>query len=246
MRTIRLYSPEDLVVGQSRELDATASHHLCTVLRQSSGNELVLFNGREDAEYLARLKTPHKRKAVVDILERRDVLNESPLNIHLYQGVSRGDRMDFAIQKATELGVGSITPVLCQRSQVRLSGEKAAKKVQHWQQVATSAAQQCGRCRIPEVFLPVSFSAAIAERPVGSVGIFLHTREARSVSTDWTDVRTVDIWIGPEGGFEQGEVKQAVEADLSPMQLGPRVLRTETATVAAITACQLLAGDFSH
>lgn len=243
MRKTRLYTESDLATGQVHELDAIASHHLCTVLRHNAGDELLLFNGREDNEYLARLSQPHKKHARVEVLERREVFNESPLHIHLYQGVSRGDRMDFAVQKATELGVNEITPVLCQHSQMRLTGDKADKKRQHWQQIAISASQQCGRCRLPNVHAPVSFEIAMSARPSDTVGLFLHTRDMSLPQPAWQGVNTLDIWVGPEGGFDESEVASARKGGLSALQLGPRVLRTETAAIAALTACQILAGD---
>ncbi|EDY86967.1 conserved hypothetical protein TIGR00046 [gamma proteobacterium HTCC5015] len=243
MRRSRLYCDQVLNVGDEVTLDAVTSHHLCTVLRAHQGSIVLLFNNREDAEYEAELIKPHKKNACVRLTQRVECFRESSLYIHLYQGVSRGDRMDFAIQKATEMGAHEITPVLCERSQIKLSGERGEKKRAHWQQIIISACQQSGRCRLAKLNAVQHFQEALLQRDAQSVGLFLDTQTSQSGDAALRQAQRVDLWIGPEGGFDPTEVQAAQDQGLASVSLGPRILRTETAAIAALTYCQLISGD---
>ncbi|ABA56656.1 16S rRNA (uracil(1498)-N(3))-methyltransferase [Nitrosococcus oceani] len=242
MRVPRVYFPLSLSIGSSVSLDERALQYVIRVLRLRLGAQLRLFDGR-GAEYQAVLETIEKRAVKVRILERIEHHVESPLHIILGQGISRGERMDYALQKAVELGVSRIIPLLTERSAVNLSAERAEKRLRHWQGVIISACEQCGRNYIPPVDTPRPLADFLRDDHRG-LAVLLDPRSRRPLKALPLplDNRLI-VLIGPEGGLNKGEAKQAQQADFIGVCLGPRILRTETATVAALTALQLLWGD---
>ena len=238
-RVPRLHVAEPLRAHAKLALDRDAAHHAARVLRLREGDAVVLFDGR-GGEFEARLYMPGRGVVLAELGARRDIERESPLAVTLVQAVSSGDRMDFTIQKSVELGVAAIQPVLAEKSVVRLSGERAAKKLAHWRRIAISACEQCGRNRIPEIrelrdlarYRPSEAGSRILLSPSGEHGL---GRSAQSPIT---------LAAGPEGGFSDAEEAQLVSAGFVAVRLGPRTLRTETAALAALAALNALAGDF--
>lgn len=200
---------------------------------------MQLFDG-SGREYLGTLVEVGKKHVSVDLHEQFAGLAESSLKIHLGQGLSRGERMDWAIQKATELGVAEITPIVSERCEVRLKEERADKRLAHWRQIAISACEQCGRSVIPTVNPPVTLHDWL--RLEADLKLVLHP-VALPLSTH-AQPASLAFLIGPEGGLSDGEVEQARSAGFQPARLGPRVLRTETAPVVALSIAQQLWGDF--
>jgi 16S rRNA (uracil1498-N3)-methyltransferase len=241
-RIARFYTQEALRAGSMSFLPEESAHHAVHVLRLRAGDEVTLFNGR-GGEYAGRIAAMEKLRVSVDVLAHRPVERESPLAVTLVQGVSSSDKMDFTVQKATELGVSALQPVVAARSLGRLAGERAEIKRAHWQRVAVSACEQCGRNRIPEV-RPVLPIAAYwrASAPDGT-RLLLSPLAALGLRTMKLD-GAVALAAGPEAGFTAEEEAMLAEAGFTPVRLGPRMLRTETAALAALAALNALAGDF--
>jgi len=243
MRTIRVFTHQSLRIGAETTLDETASRHLITVLRLKLGDEITLFNG-EGGEYQATFVNCKPKKSTVMVSSFEDIDRESPLNIHLGIGLSRGDRMDWVIQKATEAGVTEITPLYTERTEVKLKGERVEKKLRHWQQISISACEQSYRTRIPTINLPTSIGSWCRDIKAEKK-IVLHHRSQQTIHELNNDsVTSVALLIGPEGGLTEQEIKQAEGIQFSALTLGPRVLRTETAPVIAIGILQSLWGDY--
>ncbi|MGH8688115.1 MAG: 16S rRNA (uracil(1498)-N(3))-methyltransferase [Burkholderiales bacterium] len=243
-RTARFHVDAALRAGSTVLLPEDAAHHAVHVLRLRPGDEAVLFNGR-GGEYSGRLAAVDRLRVSVDLLEHRAIERESPLAVTLVQGVSSGEKMDFTVQKATELGVAALQPVVATRSTGRLSGERAELKRAHWRRVAIAACEQCGRNRVPEV-RPV-LSLAEFCRQAGAEGARLLLSPQSRLALREAAGRlngSVALAAGPEAGFEAAEEAALVEAGFTPVRLGPRVLRTETAALAALAALNALAGDF--
>ncbi len=241
MRTPRIHTPVALAPGETAELDEQASHHILRVLRMNPGQALVLFNG-DGNDYPAELAEGSKKCARARVLERRPLDSESPLRINLAQVISKGDRMDYAIQKSVELGVHSIQPLVSERCDVRLKGDREEKRLRHWQQVAVSAAEQCGRGRIPTIHPVATLEDWLKETAGADLRLVLHHRSTASLD-DHARPGEVDLLIGPEGGLSPEEIAAAESAGFHPATFGPRVLRTETAPVVALSLCQWLWGD---
>ena len=241
MRIPRVYSPQMMDIGDCIELEAGATRHLTSALRMSSGQLVTLFNGH-GGEYTAELVEAKKGKATVRITEFDKADRESNLSIHLAIGISRGERMDLIVQKATELGVSEITPLFTERCEVKLSGERLDKKVNHWQQVAISACEQCQRNSLPSINAPVKIEQWQVNCDA-SLKLVLHHRTDQSLSDMPPPSGQVALLIGPEGGLSEREIEHAISLGFSPLALGPRVLRTETAPLAAISILQSLWGD---
>lgn len=241
MRIPRIYSPVELIPETSVELDERASHHLLRVLRMEPGQPLCLFNG-DGNEYPAELAEGGRKSARVRVLECRFPKTESPLTVRLAQVISKGDRMDYAIQKSVELGVHEIQPLISERCDVRLTADREEKRVRHWQQVAISAAEQCGRARVPTVPPLVSLDEWLGQPPDADLRLVLHHRGEGGLTAHSQPGR-LDLLIGPEGGLSEPEIEAARSAGFIPATFGPRVLRTETAPVVALSLCQWLWGD---
>jgi len=241
-RIARFYTEDALRAGGVSLLPQDSAHHAVHVLRLRAGDEVTLFDGR-GGEYAGRIAAMERLRVSVDVLAHRPVERESPLAVTLVQGVSSSDKMDFTVQKATELGIAVLQPVIAARSLGRLAGERAEVKRAHWQRVAVSACEQCGRNRVPEV-RPVLPIAEFCRRsaPAGT-RLLLSPLAALGLRTVRLDA-AVALAAGPEAGFTTGEEALLAEAGFTPVRLGPRVLRTETAALAALAALNALAGDF--
>jgi 16S rRNA (uracil1498-N3)-methyltransferase len=238
-RVPRLHVASPLRPGARILLPEEAAHHALRVLRLDDGDPVVLFDGR-GGEYEARLIVPGRGDAQAETGDHRDVERESPLHVTLLQGISSSDKMDLTIQKAVELGVAAIQPLLTSKSVVRLSGERAAKKLAHWRRIVIAACEQCGRNRIPEVAEPVE--PARYRPPADAAKLLLSpagTATLRSAARS-----PLLLAAGPEAGFSDDEEEALRRAGFAPVKLGPRVLRTETAALAALAALNALAGDF--
>jgi len=241
MRVIRACVDAALAVGARIALPEDAAGHLVRVLRLGTGDACVLFNG-DGRDYDARIVSAGKRSVEVEIERVHEVRNESPLRIVLVQGIARGEKMDWILQKATELGVVGFVPVHAERSEVKLDGERADKRLCHWRSVVASACEQSGRARIPEVAAPRALADALAYLP--PLRLLLDPEAARSLPSN-IDAGGCVIAIGPEGGWSASDHATLQAAGFIGARLGPRVLRTETAGLAAIAALQARAGDFA-
>jgi len=239
MRLSRFFIDAPLSLGE-HDLPEAQAHYIGRVLRMAPGDAVQLFDG-SGQEYLGELLEVGKKSVRVTLAQALPGQAESPLHVHLGQGLSRGERMDWAIQKATELGASVITPIVSERCEVRLKDERADKRLAHWRQVAISACEQCGRSTVPTIHSPVLLAAWLKARDE-ALKLVLHpvaeplTSHARPAS--------LAFLIGPEGGLSEVEVEQAKAAGFHAARLGPRVLRTETAPVVALAVAQQLWGDF--
>ncbi len=240
-RTIRLYHPEASAPGPLG-LNQDQAHYLRNVLRMTPGHSLQVFNGN-GLQWQARVDTLSRKSGQITLLKPIAALPASCLDLTLVQAISKGDRMDFCIQKSVELGVNRICPVFSQRGDVKLRGERLEKKLRHWRQVAISACEQCGRSDLPCVEEPAPLSAYLEKN--SHPGIFLDPRADDTLTSAAPLSRqTLDILVGPEGGFSMEEVAALKNNGCIGIRLGPRILRTETAGPAVIAALQALAGDF--
>ena len=239
MRLSRFFIDAPLSLGQ-HELPEAQAHYIGRVLRHAAGDAVQLFDG-SGQEFLGELIEVGKKAVRVELREQFTGQAESSLQVHLGQGLSRGERMDWAIQKATELGASEITPIVSERCEVRLKDERADKRLAHWRQVAISACEQCGRSVLPVIHAPQT----LAEWQVSvqaELKLVLHPVAAPLESH--AKPQTLAFLIGPEGGLTDTEVEQAKTAGFHAARLGPRVLRTETAPVVALAVAQQLWGDF--
>jgi 16S rRNA (uracil1498-N3)-methyltransferase len=243
-RVARFYTEDKLRAGGTAQLPEDAAHHAVHVLRLRAGEEVTLFDGR-GGEYAGRIAAIERLRVTVDLLAHRALERESPLAVTLVQGISSSEKMDFTVQKATELGAAAVQPVVAARSTGRVAGERAAHKRMHWRRVAIAACEQCGRNRVPEILEPVALAqycraaAAPGMRLLLAPQAQLGLREAAARLGD-----AATLAAGPEAGFTAGEEALLAEAGFVPIRLGPRVLRTETAALAALAALNALAGDF--
>lgn len=242
MRISRIYTEQPLTPAKTVELGPREVRHLVQVLRLKRGARITLFNG-DGHDYPALLQECTKRQAFAEVLSQSEAEITPPLSIHLGIGISRGERMDFALQKSVELGVSKITPLFAQRSVVQLQGERLEKRVQHWRQVVISACEQSGRCRLPELHPPTPLEAWTANSP-GEYALLLDHRSPSSMGDLDPPMEKIRLLIGPEGGLSEEERRQAQNSGFRGVRLGPRVMRTETAPLAAIAAIQALWGDF--
>jgi 16S rRNA (uracil1498-N3)-methyltransferase len=242
MANPRIYQASIFTLHETVKLSDDAFGHLIRVLRLKEGDEVVLFNGEEAFQYQAKLIDVSKKQAYAEILTKEVVDNESPLNIHLGQGISRGDRMDFTLQKSVELGVNTITPLFTERCGVKLNAERLEKKRQQWQKIVISACEQSGRASVPVVTEPMLLVDWLKQE-TSALKINLHPKAQHSIMGLPMENTRVRLLIGPEGGLSDEEISQANENNFVDVLLGPRVLRTETAALTAITALQCRFGD---
>lgn len=243
MRFTRLHLDAELTPGSELELDERAAHHVARVLRMKPGAEVRLFDGR-GREVLARLAAVEKRRVTATILSVLDNDRESPLRLILGQGIAKGERMDFTLQKSVELGVTEIIPLWTEHSQVQLDEQRLAKRMQHWHGVVISACEQCGRSTLPVLRTPMKVGDWLTERTGTDLGLALDPEQATELAQLARPEGAVRLLIGPEGGLSEAEIQQARAAGFAGLGLGPRVLRTETAALAALAALQTLWGDF--
>jgi 16S rRNA (uracil1498-N3)-methyltransferase len=242
MSSPRFYLDQPLAPGARFSLPPGPARHAARALRLAVDDAVVLFNG-QGGEYTARIERIHKDEVAVSITGFAAVERESRLRVMLAQGISSGERMDYTLQKAVELGVTAIQPIAARRSVVKLAGERADKRVAHWQGVVTSACEQCGRNQVPPVAAPLTLAHWLGQHSGGRL-LFLSPLAAARLA-DLPPPDAMD-WLvaGPEGGFEADEIAALEAAGAIPVRLGPRVLRTETAALAALAAMQTLWGDF--
>jgi 16S rRNA (uracil1498-N3)-methyltransferase len=243
MTRIRLHVPSNFEIGQSLTLDQEQSHYVTRVLRLKTGKTVTVFNGR-GGEWDARISTATAGAVQLEVGAHRDTATESSLRIHLVQGISRGERMDWVVQKATELGVKRLSPVLTDYGVVKLDEHRAAKRRDHWQKIAVSAAEQSGRTRPPLIDLPVPMKTWFgAVTSTADTDLILDPSATTSFATISAPVIKACLLIGPEGGFSEAEYGDAAAAGFTSVSLGPRVLRTETAAVVVLAVAQALWGD---
>lgn len=243
MRTIRIHVDQPLTSGTELALPSQASEHVARVLRLTAGDAITLFNG-DGNDYPSLIGSVGKREVVVQVQAQQPLQNESPLRLTLAQGVARGEKMDLIVQKATELGVARIVPLITERSEVKLDPARAEKRLAHWQAVAASACEQSGRARVPEV---------VAAQPLEAWVCSLDNDQAlRLALLPEGTLRGRDInfpseggllVVGPEGGLGERDIHALTGAGFAGLVLGPRILRTETAGLAALAALQALHGD---
>jgi len=240
MRISRFFLPQTLSPDAVVQLDEDSAHYLRTVLRLKKGAELIVFNG-EGGEYPACVLEAHKEAVSVSLGEFNPREAESPLHTHLGLGISRGERMDLALQKAVELGVSAITPLLTERCVVRLDEERKGQRLRHWRKLVQSACEQCGRNRVPTVFETMTLEAWVKQQT--GLRLFLDPHGSLSLRELPPPTGPVCLLSGPEGGFAEHERQSALAAGFMALRLGPRVLRTETAALAALAAIQSVWGD---
>lgn len=244
MRVPRIFWPEPLVVGASVALAGGAAHHVTRVLRLKPGAALVLFNGQGGA-FAAELTASDKRAAWVQVTAALPAEVESPLRTTLVQVISRGDRMDYTLQKAVELGVSAIQPLVTERGGRELDAERLTRKFQHWRGVVISAAEQCGRNRLPAIHPPLGLADWLRLPPEPGLRLLLDPTAGQGLRDLPPPQAGVTVLIGAEGGLEPGEITQAHAAGFMGVRLGPRILRTETAGLAVLAALQTLWGDWA-
>lgn len=245
MRLIRIHVESPLAVGAQVELRGKAALHVARVLRLGAGDRVTLFNG-DGADYRSEIKELHKGSLTLGVSAAVPARAESPLAITLVQGVARSERMDLVVQKATELGVTAIVPVATARSVVRLDADTRAKKLAHWRGVAIAACEQCGRATLPEIAEPTDFESWLA-RPSGlqTLRVLLSPHAEASLVATAAGATRIEMLVGPEGGLEDTERDLALAVGYRACRLGPRVLRSETAAVAALAVLQSAAGDLN-
>ena len=242
MRIPRIYTEQVLVANSPLELEAGPSAHIARAMRMRVGDQLILFSG-QGGEYKACVNAVDKKTVTVDIGAYCDTGIESPLAIHLGIAISRGDRMDWVVQKATELGVQRVSPLLTQRTEVKLKSDRAEKKTQHWQQIAIAACEQCGRNTIPKIEPLQSLTSWVATTEADRKLVLHHRALAKTANGRIPS--TIALLIGPEGGLSPVEISLAEDAGYQALRLGPRVMRTETAPLAALAILQSQWGDMS-
>ena len=244
MRVTRIYVDAPLSVGQQIVLPEQAATHLMRVLRLRAGAALTLFNG-QGGEYAAELLALERGTARAAILKQVPIERESPLRLILLQGISRGERMDLIVQKATELGIERLVPIAAEHGIVRLDPIQGIRRVEHWQSIAISACEQCGRNRVPHIDPVVTLAKALDGLPAEGARLLLDPEGAMTLATVPV-AGAATVLIGPEGGWSEAERRLCERTGISACRLGPRVLRTETAPLAVLAALQALHGDLAR
>ena len=243
MSPIRLFSPIPLHAGQKSTLDAVQSRYLVRALRLRAGDSFTMFDGR-GGEFPATIISADRTSVAVETGEKIDRDIESPLILQLIQGISKGDRMDAVVQKATELGANLIVPVTTDYSVVKLIDERARNRREHWQKIAQSACEQCGRNTVPTIDAPLSLTSWFGIAAKSNATQVILRPEAQPAMTTLENVgNRITIVVGPEGGVSPAEIARADAAGLQSVSLGPRILRTETAALAAVSVAQACWGD---
>ncbi len=241
MREIRIYQAGSYSKGESLTLTPQAAHHVTTVLRMQVGQKLSLFCG-DNREFHASIEVVDKKKVVVSIVAETFVSRESPRELHLAQAISKGERMEWVMQKAVELGVHSIRPLISLRSSLKLDAERLEKKMAQWKAIAIAACEQCGRNQLPFI-LPLLTVEDYLKNKQNALKLILYPQANKTWRDYNFDLPAINLMIGPEGGFSDEEIQSALAADFSPLSLGPRILRTETAAITAISVLQAVSGD---
>ena len=246
MRNPRIYQNQTLAIDETITLSDDAFGHVIRVLRLKENEMITLFNGRifQDSlgEFQAKLVNVSKKSAQAKIKHYQAVSNESPVNIHLGQGISRGDRMEITLQKSVELGVNTITPLFTERCGVKLNGERLQKKIEQWQKIVIGACEQSGRCIVPKVNNAIFLDEWLIQQ-TEALKLNLHPKAQHSIMNLPNKRDRIRLLIGPEGGLSEDEIENANKQQFIDVLLGPRVLRTETAALTAMTALQCRFGD---
>lgn len=245
MSETRIYQTGLLATDSIIDLAESASHHLSRVLRAKLHDTLTVFNG-EGGEYTASIVHIDKKKVSIKVGQFNPREAESPISLCLAQGISRGEKMDYTIQKAVELGVTQIIPLFTERCTVKLDAERRAKKWQHWQSIVISACEQSGRNRLPTLHLPQHIDQWLPNVTAEKCFILAPTANQKLEKMTLQNKAEVMLLIGPEGGLSTNEITRASAQGFLPLNLGPRILRTETAAVAALTALQCIYGDLTR
>lgn len=241
MRTVRIYQAGTYQPGQCLALSPEASQHVGTVLRMQAGEELTLFCG-DNREFIATIHDVKKKQVMVTINTASVVNKESPLKIHLAQAISKGERMELVMQKAVELGVSSITPIITERCVVKIDNERMAKKLYQWQSIVISACEQSGRNTVPVVCPPLSLIHYVQQINAG-LKLVLHPGTGKTWRDYSWELPDMALLIGPEGGLSDAEFAAASTHGFQALSLGPRILRTETAAITALSVLQAVGGD---
>jgi 16S rRNA (uracil1498-N3)-methyltransferase len=239
MRIPRIYQDIPLTEGERITLDAQSTVHLTRVLRLKQGDSVIVFNGR-GGQFAACIIELQKRRSILSLEKFDPTECESSLPVILLQGISRGDRMDFTIQKAVELGVKEIVPVITQRTMLNISSDRADKRRRHWQVIANSACEQCGRNNVPQVHEIVPLTEHLASTLDGLKLVLDHRASSQALVNS---TKQVNLLVGPEGGFSEKELELLAQTGFIPTKFGPRVLRTETAALVALSILQYKYGD---
>lgn len=242
MHEPRIYTPQPLKIGSLITLEPKAAQHLFMVLRLKVDASVRIFNG-EAEEYQGKIVHADRAQVSIQLTSVAKCEPAAVLQLHLILGISKGERMDVALQKATELGVTRIAPLLAQRSVVQLKGVRLERRNLHWQQIIVAACEQSGRCRLPQLDWPQNLQTCL-DATLSEQKLLLHPLGAATLNTVPPPQREVALLVGPEGGLEENELQQALNAGFTSLRLGPRILRTETAPLAALAAIQALWGDF--
>ena len=243
MRVVRHFVDLPLAEGEVLDLPEAAVAHLVRVLRLGPGDRIRLFNG-DGHDYETQLESAGKREARARVLSRVALVSESPLAITLAQGIARGERMDLILQKATELGVARIAPVVTERTEVRLDADRADKRAAHWRGVLASACEQSGRARLPELLPPQALASFLARADSGRRLVLDPGAGSTLAQLQLAPAESLCLLVGPEGGLSERDLAAAGAAGFSGLRLGPRILRTETAALAAIAGLNALYGDW--
>ena len=244
MRLTRVHVPGHLTPGDRQTIEGDAANHITRVLRLERGDALTVFDGR-GGEYAARIEEFRKGAVIVAVGDRSAIVRESPLCLTLAQGVSRGERMDWVVQKATELGVSRIIPVLTERTVVKLDAKQAERKLLHWRGIATAACEQSGRDRIPAIDEPLRMTELLGGMDRAATRVLLSPTAGLRIADLPRPEGSVIVLIGPEGGFAETELDAVLKLSfVTRIGLGPRVLRAETAALAALAVFQAVAGDW--
>jgi 16S rRNA (uracil1498-N3)-methyltransferase len=246
MEQNRFYHSENLELKRVIELVAQTHIHATKVLRLKVGNQFALFNG-DGFDYVAKVIEISKHKTSVEIIDKYEFNHESPLKITLAQGLAAGDKMDWIIQKAVELGIHTIQPLLTERSIIKLDRERADKKLEHWKAIAISACEQTGRNTIPDILCPIQLNQWLSEETLkpNNLKLILTPSKAQNINHIDKPTNSILFMVGPEGGFSEKEMTLALNQAFIPVNFGQRILRTETASIVALSILQNLWGDFA-
>ncbi|MDE2451452.1 MAG: 16S rRNA (uracil(1498)-N(3))-methyltransferase [Gammaproteobacteria bacterium] len=243
MRLTRVHVPGPLAAGGRQTIEGDAANHIVRVLRLEPGDPLTVFDGR-GGEYSARIDAVRKGAVVIEVLQGSASERESPLSLTLAQGVSRGERMDWVVQKASELGVTRIIPVLTERTVVKLDARQAERRLLHWRGIAVAACEQSGRTRVPDIASPLELDDFLGRNDAKrATRVLLSPSGTLRVDDLTAPHHEMLVLIGPEGGLAEAEQRRALAAGFLAVRMGPRVLRTETAAIAALTLLQSEFGD---
>lgn len=244
MRIPRVFYDGELSAKSTLNLNKEQAHYLGTVLRLRPGRSVILFND-SGSDFLCDLAQLDKKSGAIEVREEFSPATESPLKICMALGLSKGDRFDVAIQKATELGVTQIQPLFTERTEVRLNEDRLSKKIQHWRGVVQSASEQSGRTRLPKVQAPADFDTFIRANAAADKLVLDPQADTSLPAYEFAkDQKDVTVLIGPEGGLSQQEIERSLQAGFTSVSLGPRILRTETAPIASISVIQARIGDW--